>query len=578
MRFQGQQREQDVKTSNMMRRLNGASAAAAIAVSLALAGCNQPTATDNAQAAYALPALPPTLPLATGSATPVNAAPQAAALPDVKPIAVAHVSSPTDAYAYADDAQGFSDAIGDAPPDYGFDYGNGEPWAWQGYDDSVVFAEPIDDGYRYYYYRPGADEPYFVRDPDYGYGYANGSLAVVYGPGGAIVPYGDYGPRVTYASRYYARGHDLWQASRQRQRRPVVAANWAARQNAIASSQQRWAEERAHQQDWQAYHARTAPQEADHWSEEQARRRADTVRFADWRQQDYRTPPPPRAIPADWTKHKWAQDQDRFAPPAPGFNGNAAQRAQAAHAEQERLAALAARERASAQQQQAQQRAAQDKRQALSQRQQQQQQAHQSEQRAQAEQQRLHDQSQQAQKARQDAARQQAAKAQQQAATQRRAQAAQKAQHAKQQADAARQQATQATAQRRKQQADAARQKAQQQQQQQHAKDEAAARAKAQADAKAKADQRAQAQAAQQRAQADQRAKAQAAAKDQAAQRAKAQADAKAKADAKTQAAAKAQAQLAAAQAAHAKAQAHPRPQQQPHQGGPARQKRPDQP
>ena len=50
-----------------------------------------------------------------------------------------------------------TDAIGDAPPDYAFDYEGVSPWAWQTSDDYVTYAEPIDDGYRYYYYEPGRE-------------------------------------------------------------------------------------------------------------------------------------------------------------------------------------------------------------------------------------------------------------------------------------------------------------------------------------------------------------------------------------------------------------------------------------
>lgn len=324
-------------TNRLQSHVRGAGTFTAIAAALALAACNPPGSVDRSQSA-SLPALPATLPLAAGGATTPAKAPGAALLPAARPIPTVRLADPRDSYAYADDAWGFADALGDAPPDYGFYYDDVQPWAWQGYDDSIQFVEPLGDGYRYYYYRPGADAPYFVRDPDYGYGYDNGRLAVVYGSGGTIIPYDDYGPRIEYASRYYARGRDLYQASRQR--RPVIAANWAARQNAIVDTQ-RWAAERASQRAWQDYHQRTEAQQAQHWREEQARRRADTVRFTAWQGQDFRTPPPPRAIPAAWTRANWAQDQRRFAPPAAGFNGDAAARERAAAQERERVARAA---------------------------------------------------------------------------------------------------------------------------------------------------------------------------------------------------------------------------------------------
>ena len=129
-------------------RLCGASAPAAIGAALLLAGCNPSGTVDGNQARAALPALPATLPLAPGDATAPANAPPAALLPSVRPISAVRVASPGDLYAYADNAWDFADAIGDGPPDYGFDYGDVEPWARRGYDDSVVFVEPLGDGYR----------------------------------------------------------------------------------------------------------------------------------------------------------------------------------------------------------------------------------------------------------------------------------------------------------------------------------------------------------------------------------------------------------------------------------------------
>ena len=318
-------------------RGRGATAIAAMAAVLALAGCNPSGNVDRSQSAT-LPALPATLPLAPGDATPAALAPPATLLPTARRINAVRVADPRDSWAYADDAYDFAGALGDAPPDYGFDYDGVEPWAWQGYDNSIEFIEPLGSGYRTYYYRPGADTPYFVRDPDYGYGYDGGQLAVVYGPDGSLLPYGDYGPRLDYASRYYARGRDLYRASQQR--RPVVGANWAARQAAIVATRDRWAGQRTAQPDWEAYHQRTAPQQTQHWGQEQARRRADTVRFDAWRGQDFRTPPPPRAIPVAWVGAKWAHDDHRFAPPASGFDGDAGSRQRAANEERQRVATL----------------------------------------------------------------------------------------------------------------------------------------------------------------------------------------------------------------------------------------------
>ena len=310
--------EKDHAMKPLTRPLTGLLSAGALAAALATTACNRnPGATPgNAQAQLALPALPATLPLEAGTATAVGYAPAASDLPDAAPLRLARVADPRQAYGYADAAYSYDEALGDAPPDYGFDYEGADPWAWQGYDDSTLFAEPIDDGYRYYYYRPGADEPYFIRDPYYSYGFAGGLLAVVYAADGGIVPYADYGPRLGYASRYYARGRSLWTASRSARRRPVIAANWLRGRPVILASRERWGAGRAHQPAWQRYSEANRPRQASYWRAEQVRREADARRFADWRRSGFRSSPPPRAIPVAWQNAKWAKDDRRYRPAA----------------------------------------------------------------------------------------------------------------------------------------------------------------------------------------------------------------------------------------------------------------------
>src|SRR3546814_3268294 len=70
---------------------------------------------------------------------------------------------------------------------------------------ALPIFEPIDDGYRTYYYQPGAAEPYFIRDPYYGYGYSGGTIAVIYGPDGRALDRARWAQQRRAASRYYAR-------------------------------------------------------------------------------------------------------------------------------------------------------------------------------------------------------------------------------------------------------------------------------------------------------------------------------------------------------------------------------------
>jgi hypothetical protein len=315
-------------------------AALAFTAALPIAACNQPST----RSAYDLPDLPATLPLALGEPSAVRYASAVAELPATGPIESVRVADPGRYYAYADNAWGFENVLDNAPPDYGFYYDDVEPWAWQGYDDSLIFVEPLEYGYRTYYYRPGFDEPYFIRDPEWGYGFDGGRLAVVYGPDWNVVPYEYYGPRLGYASRYFHRGRDLYRASRTRH--PVIAYDWVSRRNSIFQDRRGWIARGERQQAWQDYRRREAERMDRHWKPERARRNADEVRFAAWQDSNFRTPAPPRAIPADWKRAAWAKDERRFAPPDRGFAGNATDRARAANRERVRIAQIDRRDAA----------------------------------------------------------------------------------------------------------------------------------------------------------------------------------------------------------------------------------------
>jgi len=131
------------------RSYRAALLSAAFIAALPLAGCNKPS--GSTEAALTLPALPATLPLAPGGPTGASFAPPVQTLPAVARLPVVRVADPQEYYAYADDALGFDEARYDAPPDYAFyddDDEGVEPWGWEGYDQSLMLAEPLDDGYR----------------------------------------------------------------------------------------------------------------------------------------------------------------------------------------------------------------------------------------------------------------------------------------------------------------------------------------------------------------------------------------------------------------------------------------------
>lgn len=261
----------------------------ATALALALAACGQQrqasidnsATAQNEQALGELPPLPEVQPLAEGPATPVRYAPPASRLPGTRPLGYAEAPQ-DDRYAWIDRANRISDTIGDAPPDYAFDYDGVEPWVWQTSNDYLTYAEPIDDGYRYYYYEPGADYPYLVRDPHYSYGYRDGRIATVYDRQGRYLAAAEAQRQAEAASRYYARARALRVAAREREGRGVAAAQWAARRPVIAAARNDWRDARQRVPDWQAYRQRHATEESRQFMPERAAREQAAQRFATW--------------------------------------------------------------------------------------------------------------------------------------------------------------------------------------------------------------------------------------------------------------------------------------------------------
>jgi hypothetical protein len=246
---------------------------------LVLAGCK-----PAAQPAASSAAPPPlaALPLSTSGAPAIAPAPTADALPMAPRARTGRIADPRDRYAFADRAYAMNAGFGDAPPDYTFDYGDGErPWVWRGDDDSMRVAEPLPDGGdRYYYYDAGADTPYLVRDSDYSYGYDNGVLVVIYDRQGRALPPDELDRRADLAGRFLDRARAIHRTSLSQQRQAVAQANWVARRDAIAAERQQWADRQSADQDWRAYHDAHAQQDQAHWAAERYRREAEAARFA----------------------------------------------------------------------------------------------------------------------------------------------------------------------------------------------------------------------------------------------------------------------------------------------------------
>lgn len=198
---------------------------ATTALAAALGGCKP----DNSPPPAAVSGTPPLGPLDPVAAPAAYAPAPAPAAP------------PAQAYAYPQRAYQMSRVVHQRPPSYAFGYGEEQPYVWDDGDQGEMFAEPIDDGYRYYYYEPGADYPYFVQDPDYGYAYGpNGALIGLFAATGALIAadhWRDHAPR---AQGYWTRGYDLDRAYRHSTRYPVLPAVWRERAPAFYAGHDRW--------------------------------------------------------------------------------------------------------------------------------------------------------------------------------------------------------------------------------------------------------------------------------------------------------------------------------------------------
>jgi hypothetical protein len=158
-------------------------------------------------------------------------------------------------YAPAERAYAFDRATYRTAPSYGFRYGDDEPWAWRTADDYSMYAEPYDDGYRNYYYAPGADYPYFIRDDDYGYGYGpDGALTAVYDSDGLLLPQDRLYALAALAGAYLVRASAIRRYGLDDRYRVAVTEDyWSARAPRYYEIQQVWYTAPDRQPQWRAW-------------------------------------------------------------------------------------------------------------------------------------------------------------------------------------------------------------------------------------------------------------------------------------------------------------------------------------
>jgi hypothetical protein len=218
------------------------------------------------------------LPLASGPAPAYTPARAVSALPPAPSAALGRVP-PSDQYAYLNQAYAFSQSLADAPPDYTYDYQGERPWVWQSPDGYYRVAERLPIGVRYFYYAPGASEPYLVQDPQYSYGYSGGMLTVVYGPDGQVLPYDVEARQARDAGLYLAWAAGLYAAARHQEHVAVSRDRWDAERQAVYADQMRWSDAQQHNAAWANYSQAHQNDQA-HWADQRYARAAEAARFA----------------------------------------------------------------------------------------------------------------------------------------------------------------------------------------------------------------------------------------------------------------------------------------------------------
>lgn len=250
------------------RRIGGPLLSGTALLCLALGSCNKAPQANQPITGAPIAAMQ----LATTAPPPQTYAPPASALPPA-PRPVAYRPAPQH-WRYLNDAYDMSDAFADTPPDYTVAYDGEDPYVWRADDGAYRVVEWMPEGARYYYYEPGADEPFLIQDPEYSYAYDNGVLVAVYTLAGALVADRIAAERAGYAARYYARGHDLYRAAQQERRQPAYADNWRERAPMVQAQRARWQQGRQDQPGWQDWNRAHQAQQEQRWAPERQHRAA----------------------------------------------------------------------------------------------------------------------------------------------------------------------------------------------------------------------------------------------------------------------------------------------------------------
>ena len=213
-------------------------------LALSLSACRE----DQRQAALPLPATAP---------MDFAFAPPPMELPYAPPAQLGRLVADESAYAWAERAYALDEAFYDERPDYGFAYDEVQPWVWEE-DDWRMYAEPVSDGYRFYYYEPEATYPYFIRDDRYGYGFDDtGRLVTLYDVAGQLLSTALLGEQAPVAGRYLAHALLLSQAAERAPHFAVQEPYWEARAPILVRSWEPWSIAAWQAEPWIEYRTRS---------------------------------------------------------------------------------------------------------------------------------------------------------------------------------------------------------------------------------------------------------------------------------------------------------------------------------
>ena len=159
--------------------------------------------------------------------------------PAPAPVPVYYAPQPV-AYDYWNDAYDMNQAYYNQPPSY-FNYSGATPLVWTqpypqqqtGLTDTLtnfaitrIVEALVGGGQREYYYQPGYEYPYFIRDPQYAYAFDDGRLVSVYDPYGRVLGEPVLMQQAPVVSRYLYRADNLYEAALVTALQPLTRDVW----------------------------------------------------------------------------------------------------------------------------------------------------------------------------------------------------------------------------------------------------------------------------------------------------------------------------------------------------------------